>query len=66
MEKIAVTGKAAGGREVANGCMAIDPQGNAVRLTQGAPLKKGWRFATQEDLDKVAARSKAGRTKRGK
>lgn len=39
------------GEPVVRGFHAVGPSGNLVLLRPDAPLKAGWRFATQDDLE---------------
>jgi len=49
------TGTTASGATVSAGSYAIGPSGQLVLLSPGSPLKPGWRFAKQADLDAAAA-----------
>lgn len=52
---IHATGTTASGVTASRGYQAIGPSGQLVLMRPGTPLKPGWRFATQADIDAAEA-----------
>lgn len=51
------------GRKVSAGAWAVDPAGNICLLRVGAPLKDGWKYATDADIKKSEDAEKARQKK---